>query len=293
MSDLTETELRRLDLTLLLIFLGLLRHRKARLVADDLGMTQSAISQALRRLRDIFSDDLFLGRPHGLEPTATALALEAPITGVVETLRSALKEARAFDPAQAQGIVRIAALDALQAVLITALSARLWAEAPGLRLSVLPLGREDAVLALHEGRADIALGLMPKADDRLSQDVLYEETYLVAGTPTALPEAPDLTLDRYCAANHILVSPVGDLNGIVDLALTSLGRSRRVVLALPAFLPALAAASQSGLLVTMPARVARTFAPGFGLRTATPPFPCQRRLKSDPHRRLESDPPCR
>ena len=291
MSDLTETELRRLDLTLLLIFLGLLRHRKARLVADDLGMTQSAISQALRRLRDIFSDDLFLRRPHGLEPTATALALEAPINGVVETLRSALKEARAFDPAQAQGIVRIAALDALQAVLITALSARLWAEAPGLRLSVLPLGREDAVLALHEGRADIALGLMPKADDRLSQDVLYEETYLVAGTPAALPNAPDLTLDWYCAANHILVSPVGDLNGIVDLALTSLGRSRRVVLALPAFLPALAAASQSGLLATMPARVARTFAPGFGLRTATPPFPIRSfEVSAYWHRRNDANP---
>ncbi len=104
MSQLSTSELRRLDLTLLLVFLGLVRHRKAVDVAGELGLTQSAISQSLRRLRDIFGDDLFLRRPHGLEPTATALALEAPVSAAVETLRGALGAARAFDPATATGL---------------------------------------------------------------------------------------------------------------------------------------------------------------------------------------------
>ena len=90
MSNLSISELRRLDLTLLLVFLGLIRHRKAAAVADELGLTQSAISQALKRLRDIFGDPLFLRRPHGLDPTATALALEEPVARAVDALRGAL-----------------------------------------------------------------------------------------------------------------------------------------------------------------------------------------------------------
>ncbi|MBD3788647.1 MAG: LysR family transcriptional regulator, partial [Sphingomonadales bacterium] len=185
MSDFSISELRRLDLTLLLIFLGLVRHRKAVEVAAELGLTQSAISQALKRLRDIFGDELFLRRPHGMEPTATALALEAPVAAAVEALRGALGTARAFDPATATGIVRVAALDAEQAVLIPPLAARLRAEAPGLTLSVLPLGRGAAMEALAEGRADLALGFVWDVPDAIHAMPLYEESFLVAGKPQA------------------------------------------------------------------------------------------------------------
>ena len=89
MSDSSISELRRLDLTLLLVFRGLVRHRKAIAVASEFGLTQSAIHQALKRLRDIFADEQVLRRPQGMEPTATVLALEAPIAGAVEVLRAA------------------------------------------------------------------------------------------------------------------------------------------------------------------------------------------------------------
>lgn len=291
MPELSISELRRLDLTLLLVFLGLLRHRKGSAVAQDLGLTQSAISQALKRLRDIFGDDLFLRRPHGMEPTATALALEAPVSEAVEALRGALGAARRFDPAEAQGTVRIAALDAEQAVLIPPLAARLRAAAPGLRLSVLPLGRGEAVAALAEGRADLALGFLWDTPDRISGERLHDEGFLVAGRPEALPEAPAVGLDAYCAADHVLVSPAGELAGIVDRQLSDMGRARRVVLGLPAFLPALAAVAASGALVTLPARVARAFAPRFGLVTAEPPLLIRRfPVSVFWHRRNDADP---
>jgi DNA-binding transcriptional LysR family regulator len=291
MSDLSTSQLRRLDLTLLLVFLGLVRHRKASVVASELGLTQSAISQALRRLRDIFQDDLFLRRPHGMEPTATALALEDPVRRAVEALRTALGTARAFDPATAEGILRIAALDAEQAVLIPPFAARLRLSAPGLRLSVLPLGRTDAVEALTEGRADLALGFMWDLPDTILSERLFQEGFLVAGLPKALPHAPALDLDAYCAADHVLISPAGDLRGVVDDRLAAMGRSRRIVLGLPAFLPALAAIAASGALLTLPSRLATRFAPGFGLVTATPPI----EVRSFPvsafwHRRNAADP---
>lgn len=290
-ADLSNSELRRLDLTLLLVFLGLLRHRKAVDVAAELGLTQSAISQALKRLREIFDDELFLRRPHGMEPTATALALEAAVARAVESLRGALGMARSFDPATATGLVRVAALDAEQAVLIPALAARLHRLAPGLALSVLPLGRAEAVGALEEGRADLALGYIWKIPDSLSGERLYEESFLVAGRPQALPQAPRISLDAYCTADHVLIAPGGDLRGIVDDRLEAMGRRRRVVLGLPAFLPALAAVAASGALVTLPARVAQAFAAGFGLVTATPPLDIRRfPVSVFWHRRNDAEP---
>lgn len=291
MSELSDAELRRLDLTLLLVFLGLIRHRKALDVAAELGLTQSAISQALKRLRDIFGDELFLRRPHGMEPTATALALEAPVARAVDALRGALGAARAFDPGRASGILRIAALDAEQAVLIPPLAARLREHAPGLTVSVLPLGRGAAMEALAEGRADLALGFVWDVPETVSGEKLYEESFLVAGLPKALPKAPRISLEAYCASDHVLISPGGDLRGVVDDRLEAMGRSRRIVLGLPAFLPALAAVAASSGLVTLPARLARTFAGGFGLVTARPPI----EIRSFPvsifwHRRNDADP---
>jgi DNA-binding transcriptional LysR family regulator len=291
MSDLSNSELRRLDLTLLLVFLGMVRHRRAADVAVDLGLTQSAISQALKRLRAIFKDELFLRRPHGMEPTATSLALETPIARAVESLRGALGAARAFEPDDAAGIVRIAALDAEQAVLIPPLVARLRKLAPGLSLSVLPLGRGDAVEALNDGRADLALGFLWDAPEMVHQETLYEESFLVAGRPEILTEAPSITLDAYCAADHVLISPGGDLRGVVDQRLEGMGRSRRIVLGLPAFLPALAAVAVSESLVTLPARVALAFVDGFGLVTAEPPLEIRKfPVSVSWHRRNDADP---
>lgn len=292
MSDLSDSKLRRLDLTLLLIFLGLLRRRKAAEVAADLGLTQPAISQALRRLREIFGDDLFLRRPHGMEPTALALALEGPVAQAVENLRGALGAARSFDPAAAEGVIRLAALDAEQAGLVPGLAARLRRSAPGLRLSVLPLGRGAAVEALAEGGVDLALGFLWDRPDSIRGEPLYEEGFLVAGRPEALPFAPALDLDAYCAADHVLISPAGDLRGVVDERLETMGRQRRVVLGLPAFLPALAAVAASPLaLVTLPARLALAFAPGFGLATAAPPVEVRRfPVSMFWHRRNDADP---
>jgi DNA-binding transcriptional LysR family regulator len=226
-----------------------------------------------------------------MEPTATALALEAPVAAAVEALRGALGVARAFDPATATGLVRVAALDSGQAVLIPPLSARLRRVAPGLTLSVLPLGRDAAMEALVDGRADLALGFAWNLPDTIGHRPLYTDSYCVAGRPEVLPDAPRIDLDRFCAAEHVLVSPAGDLHGVVDDQLAELGRRRRVILGLPAFLPALAAVAASGTLVTLPARVAQAFAPGFGLVTAAPPVPLRPYTVSVYwHRRNDSDP---
>ena len=144
--------------------------------------------------------------------------------------------------------------------------------------------------ALSEGRADLVLGFVWERPEMISCKPIYEESFLVAGRPEALPKAPHISIDDYCAADHVLISPGGDLRGVVDDQLEAMGRSRRVILGLPAFLPALAAAADSAALVTLPARVARAFAAGFGLATAEPPIPVRRfPVSVFWHRRNETD----
>jgi DNA-binding transcriptional LysR family regulator len=291
MSDFSNAELRRIDLTLLLVFLGLMRHRKATDVASELGLTQSGVSQALKRLRDIFSDDLFLRRPHGMEPTATAVALEAPIALAVDALRGAIGTARHFDPATAEGIIRIAAADSQQMVVIPQLAQRLRKTAPGLRLSLLPIARAAALDALIEGRVELALGFVWDIPETVRSAVLYDEDYRVVGIAETLPDAPNVSMENYLAADHILVSLQGGLRGIVDEELKSLGKTRTVILAVSAFLPALAAAAVTGALVTLPSRIADTFAGNFGLVVAEPPLPIRPFSVSILwHRRSDSDP---
>jgi len=291
MSEFTNAEIRRLDLTLLLIFLGLVRHRKAQDVANEIGLTQSAISQALKRLRDIFGDELFIRRPHGLEPTAVALALEAPISEAVETLRGALGRTQVFDPATATGVVRLAAPDAEQTVIVPKLATFLKANAPGLQLSVVPLARADAIEALNEGRVDLSLGFIWEYPDVISKQDLYEEGFLVAGDAELIGSGLSIDLEAYCAVDHVLVTGRGDLHGIVDEQLEALGKARRVAVSIPGFLPALAVAASRGALVTLPERIVRSYAPAFGLSFAPPPLEVRRFPVSVYwHRRDEADP---
>ena len=291
MTEFTNTEIRRLDLTLLLIFLGLVRHRKAQDVAEEIGLTQSAISQALKRLRDIFGDELFIRRPHGLEPTAVALALEAPISEAVETLRQALGRTRTFDPATATGSVRVAALDAEQAVIIPKLAQFLHQHAPGLHLSVVPLGRGDAIQALSENRIDLSLGFIWNYPATICKRDLYEEGFLVAGRRGVLDPAQPLSIEAYTAVDHVLVSQRGDMRGVVDDQLEAMGRARRVVLTIPGFLAALAAVSDGKAVVTLPEKIARQFAPAFDLVLCEPPLQVRRFSTSVFwHRRDSADP---
>lgn len=291
MTDIRNSELRRLDLTVLLVFLALLRRRKATLVAAEIGLTQSGVSQALKRLREVFDDPLFLRRPHGLEPTAVALALEAPVAQAVEALRGALGGVRRFDPVTAEGVIRLAAFDAEQAALVPGLIRRLGDLAPGLRLSVRPLSRRAAVEALVADSIDIALGYIWDPGPQVIAEPLYRQGFVVVGRPEVVGADPVIPMTRYLALPHVLVSPEGDLTGIADTALAAQGLARRVVAAVPQFFPALATVAETGCIATLPDRLARRHAPPLGLACAAPPLALRSfTISALRHGRNERDP---
>lgn len=291
MNDISSIELRRLDLTILLVFLGLMRRRKATDVAADLGLTQSAISHALGRLRSIFGDELFLRRPHGLEPTAVALALEPRIAMAVDALRAALAAPAAFAPESAAGVVRIAAFDAEQATLLPDLIRTLAAKAPGLRIAGRGFSRREALDALAAGDIDLALGFFRDPGEACLVQPLFTENYAVVGARAMHRLPPQIGLEDYVRLPHILVSPAGDLRGVVDDVLAEKGLVRRIVAALPLFLPALAAVAATGAIATIPRRIALRYAGAFDLVTAEPPFAIRSfEIAAVRHRRDERNP---
>jgi DNA-binding transcriptional LysR family regulator len=291
MTDFKNNELRRLDLTVLLVFMGLLRHRKATEVAARLALTQSGVSHALKRLREVFGDQLFLRRPHGMEPTAVARALEAPVAEAIESLRRAIAGPRRFDPSVAQGVIRIAALDAELMTLVPELIGTLSASAPGLRLVARAIGRHAALDAIAAGELDIALGYFWNLSEAFIQENLFDEDFLVVGSRSKHRMPRKVTLEVYLKSPHILVSPGGDLRGVVDDLLDSKGLKRQVIAALPLFLPALAAVEATNALATVPRRIALRYAKAFHLATAEPPLSVRSfSVSAIRHRRDEHNP---
>lgn len=271
MTDYDNNKIRRLDLSVLLIFVGLMRRRKAADVADELGLTNSSISHALRRLRDVFGDELFLRRPHGLEPTAYAERIEPLVRQAVDAVQAALADPPTFRPETAEATLRIAASDREIASLIPPTLAKITAEAPGIRFSVLSLPRAASLQGLSDGTLDLALGFFRSADEAYDRHPIRTESYLVVAREGHPLMSEDLTAERYAATKHVLVSTDGSLTGIVDEALAERGLSRRVSLAVPSFLPALSVVADSDFVATLPATLVQRYAAAFRLVFREPP----------------------
>lgn len=278
-------------MTLLLVFEALLRRRKLTAVAQELGLTQSAVSHALGRLRRIFDDELFLRRPHGVEPTARASALAPDVQAILRLTQSALNGPAAFDPATSARGIAIAALDYETALLAPRLAQRLAVEAPRMLLTFRGLARATALAALEGGEVDLAIAYLPRLAAGFVATALYEETFAVAARPDHPAARAGMTLDAFCAAPHVLTSIGGDARGAVDDSLEAVGRGRRVALVVPTFFPALAAAATGSLIVTGPRRFIEAYAASLGLLVFDPPVPVRGfTVSAVTHRRSAGDP---
>jgi DNA-binding transcriptional LysR family regulator len=289
MTDIDINHLRRLDLTLLLVFEETIAAGKLSAAARKLNLTQSAISHSLKRLRDIFDDQLFVRMPHGVTPTPRAQALRPSIIEALRLLSGAIRPT-SFDPDKDERIFRIAAPD-YEVALFAPLLAPTDIKCQRPRYIFRNLIRRQAIDALQAGEIDLALGYPSDGYPGCDGLTLYQEAYTVVARLNHPALAGKLTIKRYTAYGHVLVSPSGTLSGVVDAALAKQGVKRQVVVAVPYFLSALATVARSDLLATVPSRLAAVHASSFGLMQAPPPievrsFPVQaiwsRRLAADP-----------
>ena len=293
---------RTLDLNLLRVFDEVMKERSLTKAARNLSLTQPAVSNALRRLRETLGDDLLKRSGQGLEPTALALELWPAVRDALRSLQDSLTP-RDFSVATDTSTFVLAMADATAAELIPPLVNVLDTEAPGISVRVRPLTTRDPRRLLEEGEADMALGFFPATLASLSAQAqvgkgvnfdhlrLYEGHYVCVmrkGHPLA---ARPISLDDYCAARHLLVSFSGRPFGFIDESLASLGRKRRVVLTVNQFFTAGRVVANSNVLTVLPRHFVSVTGINDALALQELPFPVPTvHVDALWHNRKESDP---
>jgi DNA-binding transcriptional LysR family regulator len=264
-----KTNFRTLDLNLLKVFDVVMVERNVTRAAARLAMTQPAVSNALRRLREATQEELFLPGASGVTPTAHAQTLWPTVRASLDRLHEAFAP-QGFDPRTDVRSFTLAMADATAALFVPVLVQALQAVQAKVDLRVVPLTSRDPRGLLEQGEADAALGFFPDVRAVLAAqgdagplrlDPLYGCEYMcVMRQGHALAQPGALSLDAYCAADHLRVSFAGRPRGYVDEALAGLSRQRRVMITVANFFTAGSVVHLSDLLTVLP----RSFVPATG-----------------------------
>lgn len=266
----TPLSFRSLDLNLLKVFDVVMSERNVTRSAAKLAMTQPAVSNALRRLREALGVELFVASRQGVVPTAQASALWPAVRESLQRLQEALTP-QSFDPQADARSFTLAMAEASGALLLPPLLQATGLPQSQVHLRVVALSTRDPRSLLEQGQIDLALGFFPELRNQLSAqgeqalmllEPLYESDYVaVMRRQHPLAGQPELGLDAFCSASHVRVSFAGRARGFADDALALLQRQRRVVMTVSHFFPALRLVLSSDLLTVLP----RSFVQASGL----------------------------
>ncbi|HSH99263.1 MAG TPA: LysR substrate-binding domain-containing protein [Reyranella sp.] len=261
--DIEEPDIRRLDGRLLLVFRELARRRRTTEAARRLGITQSTVSHALGRLRELFGDPLFVRRPHGLEPTPRALELAPRIEALIDMAGTVMARG-GFDPARSERCFRLAAAEFVLALIGGPLIQALRRAAPRASFTVDFLQGAATLAALERGEFDLAIGEFLRLPAGVETEPLYRDRYCVVARrrhPTIRGSIDERT---YRTAANIFVGRSGE-TGITAATLPDPKIVSTVAL-VPRWLTALTMVATSDAIATCPRRLAERMAPGLGLQ---------------------------
>jgi len=254
-------DIRDVDLNLLVALEALLAERNVTRAAQRLGLSQSAMSASLARLRALFNDPLLLRTARGMLPTNKAADLAAPVKQVLDEIGRLVRQAEAFDPARAAATFTITASDYVEFAILPRLVDHLEARAPRCRLAVRPINFAALGDQLERGEVDLAVTGASNAPENARVRPLYPERFVGVVRRDHPRVSRQVTLDEFCALEHVLISPSGGaFVAQTDAALAAIGRSRTVRLSVPHFLLVPEIVSRSDLMAVIPDRLARVHA---------------------------------
>lgn len=269
-----EVELHKIDLNLLVALDALLAEESVTRAAKQVGLSQSAMSHTLRRLRELFGDPLLVRGSGGMKLTPRAQVLIGPVRRGLTELRSALNVETELDLATTRRTFVLGAMDYVQAGLLPRLWARISTAAPGVRIHVRSWAGTVGDL-LEAGVMDVAIVPAPQPQPGLMRRELLKEGFVSAvrtGHPILERPAPELDLETYLGLEHILVNPGGEPRGVVDNSLEKLGLERHVAVCVPNALVALHMVARSDLIITCPRALLSGLSEMLHLRTFDPPL---------------------
>jgi DNA-binding transcriptional LysR family regulator len=258
--------LNRIDLNLLVYLDALLRERNVTQAANQLNLSQPAMSNGLRRLRELFDDPLLVRTSEGMTPTERALELEPVVREVLSKIDHAVQPRSAFEPENAHRVFRIMASDYAESTLFPTVLGKLRSLAPGLTLDIMTPS-DVSFLDVERGKVDMVINRFDSMPQSFHQIHLWNDSFTCVLSPEN-PVLEDFTLESYLQANHVWVSKTGMGVGVgvdpedvqrlgwVDVALNKLGKKRQIRVFTRHYQAAMTLAEQNDLIVTLPTRAA-------------------------------------
>jgi DNA-binding transcriptional LysR family regulator len=230
------TNIRNVDLNLLVVFDALFDERSVTRAANRLALTQPTVSGSLKRLRETFSDELFLRTSHGILPTPRAEALATPVKALLANVQT-LVTTEAFDPAISEETVRLCGGDYVQHVIFGPLIEAIRKTAPGIKVLASPRPVAGVLSDLFaRGEMDIVISARDTLLPDFSSMLLYSERYICVGRKRHPLKAHRISLKQLCTFDHLLVSPSGDrFSNIIDSILAKQNYRRRVASVVPSY----------------------------------------------------------
>jgi DNA-binding transcriptional LysR family regulator len=250
--DINYADFRRYDLNLLVAFDALLAECHVGRAAERLFIGQPAMSHALARLRELFDDELFVRTGRRMEPTARALALGPRVRAWLHEGIGFLGEA-SFDPARAEGLIRLAIPDGLEALFMPPLLARLRSQAPGVGIRVQLLEVEQLLAALDDDELDLAVVAVELPLRSWHQhEVLLRSGFNYLFCRRHLRLSRSASLAQLAACDHVISSYRGEAASVVDKVFAEQGLNRHVVASMASMVAVVNALKQAALVSIQP-----------------------------------------
>ncbi|MDE7548785.1 LysR substrate-binding domain-containing protein [Acetobacter fabarum] len=265
MKPIDHFNLRSFDLNLLIAFDALVSERSVTKAAHRLRIRQPAMSHALATLRILLADEVLVRTGAVMLPTAKAVAMAPRVAEMLRQVQGILTAEDRFDPETEKRIFRFGFSSELEVFLMPGLTAYLQHHAPGIRLLARGLPRNEVHTLLDTGKLDIAVGCFDFGLERHCGMPLYEQSLVCCFNPDLIDPDVQITVERYLALPHVLMTLKDDIQGCLSEALGQIGQKLNVVLAVSDFLTALATAAAAPVLATLPSRIAHQHASHFGL----------------------------
>jgi DNA-binding transcriptional LysR family regulator len=258
-------DLQDLDLNLLVMFNQLMIDRRVSRAAENLGLTQPAVSNSLAKLRRLFGDELFLRTSAGMVPTPFAEQLAEPVSYALAMIHSGLNQQTSFDPQSVERSMTVCMTDIGEIVFLPALLRRLAVEAPGISLSTVRNTSVNVRDDMEAGKVDLAIGFLPQLKAGFFQRRLFLQRYVCLFRRNHRLDKSRISLSDFTDAQHLVVISAGTGHGRVDELMRRTGTKRVVRITVPHFVGVGHILQATDLVATVPEKLAHHLLKPFDL----------------------------
>lgn len=255
-----DMDLSRLDLNLLRVLHRLMQERHVSRTAQALGLSQPAVSNALRKLRAQLGDELLVRSSAGMQPTPLALRLAGPLDEALALLDGALRTHAPFEPARSARQFSIAMSDVGELYFLPVLMRALAQDAPHVTLRTTALDSPALALALSRGEVDLALGSLPRLQAGFYQQALFRQGYVCLLRRAHPAAGAALTRSAFLACAHVRVEAPGTGHARIEEELLRRGLQRPIRLTVPNYVALGHVLASTDLVATVPERFAERVA---------------------------------